>query len=199
MNISNPSPPSSTYLTDKLEQLKLEYPAYYRVWKSMITSYGAQEVCTDWRGTLGLICFIEDSSTLANSPTNLPDFAHTVKLKRLETSALFSLNNIMWALTKASERVVKLRSVRAYQKLRYGQHPSVLPSVLTPITGITVESIKQSYPSISSMETRLDTLFTESMTRTLSSIELAELDMLGKLVVSPDGTLPTPVPKCEDI
>jgi len=192
-------------LGDRLDYLISTYPSYYRAWKSMISTYGRSSVTLQWRGTAGLEQFIADSSTLDNNPTVLPDVS--VKIKRIEPAFMFSPDNIYWYIPrveakrlagtmKAAGTITGTITGRMHAPLVL---PSVLPSVLTPITGITVESIKQSYPSIESKETRLDTLFTESMTRTLSSIELAELDILGKLVVSPDGTLPTPVPKCEDI
>lgn len=179
-------------LGDRLDYLISTYPSYYRAWKSMVSTYGKNSITLQWRGTAGLEQFIADSSKLDNNPTALPDVS--VKIKRLEPAFMFSPDNIYWYIPR-----VEAKRLKVFGRDSRMHAPLVLPSVLTPITGITVESIKQSYPSISSMETRLDTLFTESMTRTLSSIELAELDILGKLVVGMELLPVVPTPKCADI
>lgn len=183
---------SSTYLTDKMEQLKQEYPAYHRVWKSMITTYGTHEVCVDWKGTIGFMKFIEDSSILANSPSNLPDFAHTVKLKRLDTNAVYSPSNVAWVLTKASERVLKLRGVRSLQKMQHSlKTPLAVPLAVPLVSAIETMSRDE-------QETKFDTLMMRQFSgEKLSALEETEMTILGNILASSVPTVHTP--KHEDI
>ena len=196
---------SSTPAADQITTLTAHYPDYVRAWKSMYSTYGKNTICLDWRGTVGLMRFIEDTASLDNNPTILAAHGVTVKLKRKQPAMMFSPLNVYWYIPRAE--VKRLAQVSGVQSL-YRMHapfdpvvlPTVLPSVLTTITGVSIESIKQSYPTIQEKEARLESLFTLSMTQHLTPIEQAELDILGKLVVGDDiPTVPTSLPKCEDI
>ena len=175
---------------EKMVQIKLDYPQYHRAWKSMISTYGVDMVSLDWRGTLGLMRFIEDTAALENNPDAIPG----VKLKRFYTAAMFSPDNVYWKISnKDKARMIASTQARAY-------NPNVVPTPSVLATSVlNISTLKQQYPDQSSMETRMEELFTRSMNHVLSPTEQAEFDILGKLVVGEELTPPQHTPKCEDI
>lgn len=185
---------SNTPLSEVLEILKQQYPAYYRAWKSMTTTYGVDAVATEWRGTAGLRQFIQDTSTLPNSPTQLPGVK--VKLKRKVTGFKFDVENTYWKLPshmKAADR----KKATLLDMNDLNNLPTPTSSVDTSI--LSISDIKQRYPTIQEQEARMQELFDQAATDRLSSEESAELDLLGKLVES-DGEIPIPpASRYEDI
>lgn len=186
--------------SDKMAAMIQQYPDYVRAWKTMHSNYGKDNICFEWRGTIGLMRFIEDTATLDNNPTILSSYDIPVKLKRKQPAFMFSPLNVYWYIPRThAHKIASLEGITGTDTTRM-HAPTTLPSILTTITGVSIESIKQSYPTIQEKEARLEELFTLSMTQHLTPIEQAELDILGKLVVRDDiPTVPASLPKCEDI
>lgn len=178
--------PDLTTASERRISLQQKYPQYHRAWKSMTSTYGVDMVSLDWRGTAGLMKFIEDTSVLENNPDTIP----TVKLKRFYPAAMFSPDNVYWKIGNKD----KARMQASARTTRNTSVPT--PSVLaTPVLNIT--TLKEKYPDQTSMEERFNALFTSSLEHTLSVIEQTEFDILGKLVVGEELT--PPLSKFEDI
>lgn len=179
--------PDLTTAAERMISLQQKYPQYHRAWKSMISTYGVDMVSLDWRGTAGLMKFIEDTSALENNPDTIP----RVKLKRFYPDAMFSPDNVYWKLSNKDK-------ARMHAATRSPHNTSVIPtpSVLASSV-LNITTLKEKYPDQASMEARFNTLFTSSLEHTLSVIEQTEFDILGKLVVG--DTLTPPLPKHEDI
>ena len=205
---SNPiTVPSSISLTEQLTNLSLQYPAYHRAWKSMNTTYGVHVVTFDWRGTIGLMRFIEDTSSLPDSPTVSPEFAHTVKLKRKDSTMPFSLTNVYWSLTVAARKVQKYSEARKVQRLQYElKTPVQVMSAQSSSVEQVLEELKQLSPDeLTSLHTSL--LESEFAGVTLSASDEFKRKLLDRVVfegVSLDAELNALVPippasKFEDI
>jgi hypothetical protein len=178
INLNDP-----TNLTAILESLKSTYPAYYRAWKSMITSYGAQDVITEWRGTMGLAQFVADTSVLPDSPTFLPNVS--VKLKRKLSQFQFSPGNVYWKIPSVAQaKAARIKSnIKAATKF-------VLPSVgvvqyparRDEDSPSSIEELKKLYPDATSIEARMNELFAIQFEGAgLTELQAAELDVLGIL------------------
>lgn len=196
---------------EKQEQLKQQYPRYYSAWRTMHSNYGKNQVSLDWRGTIGLMKFIEDTSVLDNNPDVMDALSAStgivglsVKLKRLQPAFAFSPQNVYWYIPRDVKKLLDAASTfstssneRMHAPIQLPQ--PVLPSVLSDIVPVSIESIRETYNTTPLMETRMEELFNESMTRTLSTIEQAELDILGKLIAGEEITPVETISKYEDI
>lgn len=178
INLNDP-----TNLTAILESLRQTYPAYYRAWKSMITSYGAQDVITEWRGTMGLAQFVADTSVLPDSPTFLPEVS--VRLKRKLSAFEFSPENVYWKIPKvAASKAARIKSnTKAASKF-------VLPSVgvvqyparRDEDSPSSIEELKKLYHTPELIEARMNELFAIQFEGAgLTELQSAELDVLGIL------------------
>ena len=178
INLNDP-----TNLTAILESLRQTYPAYYRAWKSMITSYGAQDVITEWRGTMGLAQFVADTSVLPDSPTFLPEVS--VRLKRKLSAFEFSPENVYWKIPKvAASKAARIKSnTKAATKF-------VLPNVgvvqyparRDEDSPSSIEELKKLYHTPELIEARMNELFAIQFEGAgLTELQSAELDVLGIL------------------
>ena len=181
INLNDP-----TNLTAILESLKSTYPAYYRAWKSMITSYGAQDVITEWRGTMGLAQFVADTSVLPDSPTFLPNVS--VKLKRKLAAFEFSPENVYWKIPAAAQskaaRIKQQERVTKFVLPSVDGHPCVVqyPARRDEDSPSSIEELKKLYPDATSIEARMNELFAIQFEGAgLTELQAAELDVLGIL------------------
>lgn len=165
--------------SEQLEKLKLQYPEYYRAWRSMHGNNSKDCICIEWRGTSGLMKFIEDTSTLINNPTSFPG----VKLKRKLKSFPYSPGNVYWSVPKNCRKLVGIitSSVQEVSTVR-------IPTLDTLIA-----------MSRKDQEDRFNTLMSAHFSGTiLSATEIAEMDALGKLITGVE-ILPPPESKYEDV
>lgn len=150
-------------LAAKMQELQQLYPAYHRAWKSMLSTYGTVQIASEWRGTIGLMRFIEDTSTLPDNPDVYPDVA--VKLKRKFPALMFELSNVYWKIPSK------------YKKLHLASPPAspvpkIQPASLSRFEAMTPQELEQ----------QLDTLINLQMGgNTLSPIQQQELDILAAL------------------
>lgn len=172
-----------------LDMIKQKYPAYYRAWKSML-NYGKNEISVFWRGTHGLMAFIEDTVELDDSPSKLPEFADYIKLKRVDSRKKFSPDNVVWKVSK-----VALKSSTELEDSIDSSRDSsmeVLKKLEEKIESVVPQSIPSSIQSQSKLlrrtedkEARLEELFSKSLEGTINKAEELELERLSKIVVEP--------------
>lgn len=169
LSVDQWTPPLSN--TEQLKQIKQSYPAYYRAWKTMINN-GVSHVIMEWRGTIGLMRFIEDTSELPDNPT-ISTVA--VKLKRKIQSLQYDKHNVYW---KPSAVAVAVASISTVQPMQPMQPTSSNTSSIASIT-----AIKEKYPTITDMEARIAELFELKFSgSTLSDQQELELEILGTLI-----------------
>lgn len=161
-----------------IELIKTQYPEYYKAWKSMLSNYGKESITVFWRGTMGLMLFIEETSAIPNAPSSTLQYADSVKLKRIDNEKLFSIFNVSWVLSKVVERKLeKEEKILLYSQQSQQSQPS-------PDNIVT----KTPFRRIEDKEERLEELFTKSMDKTLSLTEEIELNLLSEIVVSSTST-----------
>lgn len=164
-----------------LDMIKQKYPAYYRAWKSML-NYGKNEISLFWRGTHGLLVFIEDTVELDDSPSKLPEFADYIKLKRIDSKKKFAPDNVVWKIAKVALKnstenaEVEFEEVDSLKKLSE-KVESVIPQSLP--------SESKLFRRIEDKEARLEELFSKSLEGTINKSEELELEVLSKAVVEP--------------
>lgn len=100
MNTPTPTPTPTRTAAEMKEQIAADYPTYFRAWSSMVGNYSKKEITPNWRGVLGLMRFIKDTSTLENNP-DTPGLDVTMtfkglKLKRKLVHFPFSITNVYW-------------------------------------------------------------------------------------------------------
>lgn len=162
-----------------LDMIKQKYPAYYRAWKSML-NYGKNEISLFWRGTHGLLVFIEDTVELDDSPSKLPEFADYIKLKRVDSRKKFAPDNVVWKIAKVALKnstenaEVEFEEVDSLKKLSE-KVESVIPQSLP--------SESKLFRRIEDKEARLEELFSKSLEGTINKSEELELEVLSKAVV----------------
>lgn len=165
-----------TSAAEKLEQLSIQYPAYYRAWRSMISNNSKDDIIPEWRGTIGLMRFIEDTSILLNNPDVFPNVK--VKLKRKLKDFPYSSSNVYWLVPRncrKSHLALQATSLQA-----------------TSLDALIAMSRKD-------QEDRFNTLMSAHFSGTiLSATEIAEMDALGKLIIGVE-ILPPPESKYDDI
>lgn len=176
-----------------IELIKSRYPAYYRAWKSML-NHGKTEVSMFWRGTHGLMTFIEDTLELENSPSALPQYADYIKLKRIDESKKFIPGNVVWKISKVATKFILTKEHEAESEFSNleTQFAGLLKrtsqvSIQDKPVGIEVDEpenvLEQKYRRTEDKENRLEELFSKSMEGALSKSEELELEMLSKVVV----------------
>lgn len=173
-----------------LNLIKSKYPAYYRAWKSML-NYGKNEVSAFWRGTSGLMVFIEDTLELENSPSALPQYADYIKLKRIDESKKFIPGNVTWKIAKVATKFVLTKEHEAEsqhddletQFAGLLERTSQVPIQDKPVGLEAEEVLDQKYRRTEDKEARLEELFNKSMEGSITKSEELELEVLSKVVV----------------
>jgi len=179
-SIANIYAPDLESATEKQAAIKQEYPAYYKAWRNMYANYGVQDIIEAWRGTAGLIQFIADTSVLPDNPDTFT-FSQA-KLKRKREAFMFSPMNVYWKLStkdKLAQAVLNRQTAA-----RVVPSPHCVGSSFQSIneTALSIEAIKQLYPTKESQEERMNTLFMLSMESGLTPTQDAELTVLSSLV-----------------
>ncbi len=178
LSVDQWTPPLSN--AEQLEQIKQSYPAYYRAWRSMISNNSKDDIIPEWRGTIGLMRFIEDTSTLLNNPSVFPDVK--VKLKRKLKDFPYSLSNVYWLVPRNCRKSHLALQATSLQETS---------QIITLDTLIAMSRKDQ--------EDRFNTLMSAHFSGTiLSATEQAEMDALGKLITGME-ILPPPESKYEDV
>lgn len=175
-------------IAQPMDTLKNKYPAYYRAWKSMISNYGKNSVDIFWRGTIGFMRFIEDTSELDNSPSDskLPEvLRESVKLKRINNTERFSPDNVIWAVCKVVDKELERKERAQEREAELLKQLNELPSSYNlGVNPTDDKSYELPARRIEDKEERVNQLFEKSIEGTITKEEERELDILAAAVAT---------------